>query len=72
MSNFTDELDKLHQLSGAEYSRHVERIALRKEFHPLDTDSEILIFKGRKRIPIKRTLALKPEFFAFFKKAYER
>ena len=174
MSNFTDELAKLHQLSGAEYSRHVERIALRKEFHPLDTDSEIytvggensddyqnlliaarkavefgyrvymlpnptetrtpdfilykkgvyrtydlktvygkasigdslldsvgqcnsilinmtteyntrrlayaikryfevnekaweiLIFKGRKRIPIKRTLALKPEFFAFF------
>lgn len=33
---------------------------------------EVLIFKGRKRIPIKRTLALKPEFFAFFRKAYER
>jgi hypothetical protein len=33
---------------------------------------EVLVFKGRKRIPIKRSLVLKPEFFAFFKKAYER
>lgn len=180
MNDITKELAKLHQLSGAEFSRQVERIALRKEFHPLDTDPtiftvggknsddyqnllvaarkavefgyhvyllpnptetrtpdfilvkkgvyriydlktvfgkssiesslldsigqcnsilinmttdyntrrlayaikryfeinekawEVLIFKGRKRIPIKRSLALKPEFFTFFKKAYER
>lgn len=180
MNDFTSELAKLHQLSGAEFSRQVERIALRKEFHPLDSDPEIftvggensddyqnllvaarkavefgykvyilpnpvetrtpdfilakkgvyriydlktvfgkssvesslldsigqcnsilvnlttdyntrrlayaikryfeinekawevLIFKGHKRIPIKKSLALKPEFFAYFKKAYER
>ena len=180
MNDFTEELAKLHLLTGAEFSRQVERIALRKEFHPLETDEnifsvggeksddyqnlliaarkavefgykvymlpnptetrtpdfilykkgvfrtydlktvfgkasvgdnlldsvgqcnnilinmtteyntrrlayaikryfevnekawEVLIFKGRKRIPIKRSLVLKPEFFAFFKKAYER
>ena len=39
MSNFTEELAKLHQLSGADFSRHVESIALRKEFHPLETEN---------------------------------
>ncbi len=180
MNNITSELAKLHELTGAEFSRQVERIALRKEFHPLETDEniysvggeksddyqnlliaarkavefgykvymlpnptetrtpdfilykkgvyrpydlktvfgkasigdnlldsvgqcnnilinmtteyntrrlayvikryfevnerawEVLIFKGRKRIPIKRSLVLKPEFFAYFKRAYER
>ncbi len=43
MSDFTLELAKLHQLSGAEFSRQVERIALRKEFHPLDTDKDIFV-----------------------------
>ena len=46
MNDFTAELAKLHQLSGAEFSRQVERIALRKEFHPLDTDPEILSVGG--------------------------
>lgn len=41
MSDFTAELKKLHELSGAEFSRQIERIALRKEFHSLDTDSDI-------------------------------
>jgi hypothetical protein len=41
MNDFTAELAKLHHLSGAEFSRQVERIALRKEFHPLDADPEI-------------------------------
>ena len=46
MSDFTSELAKLHQLSGAEFSRQVERIALRKEFHPLTTDENILSVGG--------------------------
>ena len=46
MNDFTVELAKLHQLSGAEFSRQVERIALRKEFHPLDSDSEIFSVGG--------------------------
>ena len=46
MNDFTAELAKLHQLSGAEFSRQVERIALRKEFHPLDADPEILSVGG--------------------------
>ena len=38
MDDFTAELAKLHQLSGAEFSRQVEHIALRKEFHSLEND----------------------------------
>ena len=157
MSDFTTELKKLHELSGAEFSRQIERIALRKEFHPLDTDSvefgyqvyilpnpndtrtpdfilvkkgvyrpydlktvfgkasvggslldsigqcnrilinmtreyntrrlayaikryfeinekavEVLIFKGGKRISVKRPMVVGETFFPMFKKAYER
>ena len=46
MSDFTEELAKLHQLTGAEFSRQVERIALRKEFHPLETDDNIFSVGG--------------------------
>lgn len=48
MNDFTEELDKLHYLSGAEFSRQVERIALRKEFHPLETDEDIYSVGGEK------------------------
>lgn len=48
MSDFTAELAKLHKLTGAEFSRQVERIALRKEFHPLDTDEYIFSVGGEK------------------------
>lgn len=43
MNDFTEELDRLHYLSGAEFSRQVEQIALRKEFHPLETDENIYL-----------------------------
>ena len=46
MNDFTAELTILHQLTGAEYSRQVERIALRKEFHPLETDENIYSVGG--------------------------
>ena len=48
MNDFTAELARLHELSGGNYSRQVERIALRKEFHPLDTDKYIFTVGGEK------------------------
>ena len=45
-NDIVSELAKLHDLSGAEFSRQVERIALRKEFHPLDSDPEIFTVGG--------------------------
>ena len=46
--------------------------AIKSYFEINDKAKEILIFKGLKRIPIKRTLAFKSEFFSYFKKAYEQ
>ena len=46
MDNITDELAKLHELTGAEFSRQVERIALRNEFHPLEGETDIYITGG--------------------------
>ena len=48
MNDFTAELAKLHVLSGVDFSRQVERIALRKEFHPLDADENIYAVGGSK------------------------
>ena len=46
MDNLTDELAKLHELTGAEFSRQVERIALRNEFYPLEGETDIYITGG--------------------------
>ena len=46
MDNITDELAKLYELTGAEFSRQVERIALRNEFHPLEGETDIYITGG--------------------------
>ena len=48
MNDFTAEQAKLHQLTVAEYSRQVEQIALRKEFHPLETDENIFSVGGER------------------------
>lgn len=48
MNDFTAELTKLHLLSGADFSRQVESIALRKEFHPLETDKDIFTVGSEK------------------------
>lgn len=48
MNDITKELAKLHQLAGADFSRQVESIALRKEFHPLETDPNIYTVGGEK------------------------
>ena len=47
-NDIASELAKLHESRGAEYSRQVEAIALRKEFHPLDTDKDIYTTGGEK------------------------
>ncbi len=45
-NDIASELAKLHELTGAEFSRQVEHIARRKEFHPLDSDKDILTTGG--------------------------
>lgn len=39
--DIASELAKLHELSGAEYSRQIERIAQMKVFHPLENEKDI-------------------------------
>lgn len=41
MNDIAEELKKLHELSGAEYSRQVERIALSGVFHLLENEKDI-------------------------------
>jgi len=45
-NDITSELAKLHELTGVEFSRQVERIAKRKQFHPLETDKDIFTTGG--------------------------
>ena len=46
MSDIATELAKLHTLTGADYSRQVERIAQMGVFHPLEGEIDILIAGG--------------------------
>ena len=41
MSDIASELAKLHTLTGADFSRQVERIALRSEFHLIEGETAI-------------------------------
>lgn len=61
-SDIVQELALLHTLTGADYSRQVERLAHRNEFQPLESKS----------VFIDRYLACSTTFFRFFKKNYER
>lgn len=70
MNDFTAELAKLHVLSGAEFSRQVERIALRKEFHPLDTDVNIFTVGGEKSDDYQNLLAAARKAVEFGYKVY--
>ena len=45
-NDIASELAKLHELTGAEFSRQVERIALRGEFHPLEDETGIYVVGG--------------------------
>ena len=142
-NDITAELAKLHELKGGEYSLQVERIALRREFHPIENEKgiystggkqsddyenllqaarkaiefgykvyllpnpteirtpdlilekkgvyrvlltsdiktyfevnkeaiEVLIFKGKKRLSVKRRLTQNPSFYSVLKKMYEK
>lgn len=42
-NDITSELAKLHELTGAEFSRQVERIALRNDFYPLEQETNIYV-----------------------------
>ena len=46
MSDFAEELAKLHHLRGASFSRQVDLIAHRGEFHPLMGEKDILVVGG--------------------------
>ena len=45
-NDIASELAKLHELKGAEYSRQVERIALRNEFAPMENEDNIFTTGG--------------------------
>ncbi|MBQ9204268.1 MAG: hypothetical protein IJ155_08510 [Prevotella sp.] len=49
MSDFAEELSKLHELTGADFSRQVERIAHRGEFYPLDGETGIFVTGGERQ-----------------------
>ena len=55
-----------------EYNTRKLAQSIKRYFEINDKATEVLIFKGRKRIPVKRSLVVKPEFFSMFKRAYER
>lgn len=48
MDDIATELAKLHTLTGADYSRQAQCIALRKEFHPLESNENIMAIGGEK------------------------
>ena len=45
-NDIKQELALLHSLDGGDYSRQVERIALRSEFHPLPGEKGIFVCGG--------------------------
>ena len=46
MSDFTTELVKLHELSGAAFINQLKLIAARNEFHPLSDENNIYVVGG--------------------------
>jgi hypothetical protein len=50
MNDIASELAKLHHLTGAEFSRQVECIAHRSEFHPLEGETAIFTAGGESEV----------------------
>ena len=48
INDIKTDLKALHELKGAEFSRLVELIAKRKEFHPLEHEKDIFSVGGEK------------------------
>lgn len=57
LGDIASELAKLHELTGADYSRQVERIARMNVFHPLTDDPNILTVGGEGGEDYERLLA---------------
>ncbi|MBR2236310.1 MAG: hypothetical protein IJ887_00295 [Prevotella sp.] len=47
-NDITQEMALLHTLSGADYARQVERIAMRNEFYPLKGEHDIFVCGGER------------------------
>ena len=47
-NDITQEMALLHTLSGADYARQVERIAMRNEFYPLQGENGIYACGGER------------------------
>ncbi|MBQ9677209.1 MAG: hypothetical protein IJV44_03635 [Prevotella sp.] len=86
MDDITNELAKLHVLTGAEFSRQVERIAkmttdynarllasdIKAYFEENPSANEVLIFKGNKQLLVNRGFAKNVKFNRIFRKMYEK
>lgn len=55
-----------------DYNTRSLAYSIKRYFEISDNAIEVLIFKGHKRISVKRTMATSDTFFAMFRKAFER
>ena len=69
-NDITSELAKLHTLTGADFSRQVECVARRKEFHPLVTDKDIFTTGGEQSDDYKNLLLAARKVVEFGYKVY--
>ena len=74
-NDIASELAKLHELTGAEFSRQVERIANMHLFHSIDGEDNIYGIggeKGKDYFVVKRKFALNPNFIRDFMMRYNK
>ena len=71
-NDIASELAKLHELTGDEFSRQVERIANMHLFHSIDGEDNIYEIGGEKGIVVKRKFALNPNFIRDFMMRYNK
>lgn len=69
-NGITAELMKLHELTGADYSKQVERIAQRKEFHLLESEKDIYMVGGEKSDDYQNLLVAARKAVEFGYKVY--
>ena len=55
-----------------EYNTRKLAFAIKRYFETNKNAVEVMLFKGRKRIVIKRAFAINKDFFTNFKKLYEK
>mgnify|MGYP007069907375 FL=1 len=69
-NDITAELAKLHELKGGEYSLQVERIALRREFHPIENEKGIYSTGGKQSDDYENLLQAARKAIEFGYKVY--